>query len=192
MPWATCPVNTTLNITEPECKSPTTYFWYHTTLEASPSMDESGGLKWWIVLCLFTAWLIVFLIVMKGIQSSGNVRFSYSFLLIYCNKLWFSFLFKPWFESDILLRKFKRFSISFHHSGGILYISIPVHCIDYIFHTWDNVERCWSWFSAHVHTRSNEITAANGLAGRSNSSVLLIWFSVWLVDCVWKLQHSEK
>lgn len=54
-------------------------------------MDESGGLKWWIVLCLFAAWLIVFLIVMKGIQSSGNVRFSYSFLLIYCS------------ESDILL-----------------------------------------------------------------------------------------
>lgn len=37
-------------------------------------MEESGGLKWWIVLCLLAAWAIVFLIVMKGIQSSGNVN----------------------------------------------------------------------------------------------------------------------
>lgn len=73
LPWATCPFNVTLNDTEPECKSPTTYFWYHTTLEASASMDDSGGLKWWIVLCLFAAWTAVFLIMMKGIQSSGNV-----------------------------------------------------------------------------------------------------------------------
>lgn len=73
LPWKDCPFNYTLNATEPECKSPTTYFWYHTTLDASPSMEDTGGLKWWIVLCLFAAWAIVFLIVMKGIQSSGNV-----------------------------------------------------------------------------------------------------------------------
>lgn len=73
LPWASCPINKTLNITEPECKSPTTYFWYHTTLDASASMDDSGGLKWWIVLCLLAAWVAVFLIMMKGIQSSGNV-----------------------------------------------------------------------------------------------------------------------
>ncbi|XP_031622432.1 sodium-dependent neutral amino acid transporter B(0)AT3 isoform X2 [Contarinia nasturtii] len=72
LPWAKCPLfNETT--TEPECKSSTTYFWYHTTLDASPSMEDSGGLKWWIVLCLFAAWAIVFLIVMKGIQSSGNI-----------------------------------------------------------------------------------------------------------------------
>ncbi|XP_055318076.1 sodium-dependent neutral amino acid transporter B(0)AT3 isoform X2 [Sitodiplosis mosellana] len=73
LPWAQCPNNSITHTVEPECKSPTTYFWYHTTLDASPSMDESGGLKWWIVLCLFAAWAIVFLIVMKGIQSSGNI-----------------------------------------------------------------------------------------------------------------------
>lgn len=36
-------------------------------------MDEPGGLKWWIVLCLLLSWTIVFFIVMKGIQSSGKV-----------------------------------------------------------------------------------------------------------------------
>lgn len=59
--------------TEPECQSATTYFWYRTTLDAAPSMDEPGGLKWWIVLCLLISWTIVFFIVMKGIQSSGKV-----------------------------------------------------------------------------------------------------------------------
>lgn len=46
-------------------------------------MEESGGLKWWIVLCLFAAWAIVFLIVMKGIQSSGNVSDTLRCLLFF-------------------------------------------------------------------------------------------------------------
>lgn len=39
-------------------------------------MDDNGGFKWWIVLCLMAAWIIVFFIVMKGIQSSGKVGLS--------------------------------------------------------------------------------------------------------------------
>ena len=59
-----------------ECakSSETAYFWYRTTLDAAPSMDDNGGFKWWIVLCLMLSWTIVFFIVMKGIQSSGKVR----------------------------------------------------------------------------------------------------------------------
>ncbi|XP_033251819.1 sodium-dependent neutral amino acid transporter B(0)AT3 isoform X3 [Drosophila miranda] len=74
LPWSTCPTNGTGFALE-ECakSSETTYFWYRTTLDAAPSMDEPGGLKWWIVLCLMLSWTIVFFIVMKGIQSSGKV-----------------------------------------------------------------------------------------------------------------------
>lgn len=63
------------NTTVEECaqSSETAYFWYRTTLDAAPSIEESGGMKWWIVLCLLLAWTIVFFIVMKGIQSSGKV-----------------------------------------------------------------------------------------------------------------------
>jgi solute carrier family 6 amino acid/orphan transporter-like 15/16/17/18/20 len=43
------------------------------TLDAAPDIDNNGGLKWWIVILLLFAWLIVFFIVMKGIQSSGKV-----------------------------------------------------------------------------------------------------------------------
>jgi solute carrier family 6 amino acid/orphan transporter-like 15/16/17/18/20 len=60
---------------KPECEksSETAYFWYRTTLDVAPDMDNNGGLKWWIVSLLLFAWLIVFFIVMKGIQSSGKV-----------------------------------------------------------------------------------------------------------------------
>ncbi|XP_037805248.1 sodium-dependent neutral amino acid transporter B(0)AT3 [Lucilia sericata] len=75
LPWASCPNNGTEGFIVEECarSSETTYFWYRTTLDAAPSMDEPGGLKWWIVLCLLLSWTIVFFIVMKGIQSSGKV-----------------------------------------------------------------------------------------------------------------------
>lgn len=73
LPWSSCPeVNGTI-VEECEKSSETAYFWYRTTLDAAPAIDEPGGLKWWIVLCLLLSWTIVFFIVMKGIQSSGKV-----------------------------------------------------------------------------------------------------------------------
>ncbi|XP_054276986.1 sodium-dependent neutral amino acid transporter B(0)AT3 isoform X2 [Macrosteles quadrilineatus] len=74
LPWSYCP-KLPNNTTVPECErsSETAYFWYRTTLDIAPTMDETGGLKWWIVLCLLLAWTMVFFIVMKGIQSSGKV-----------------------------------------------------------------------------------------------------------------------
>ena len=75
LPWASCPeLPNGTKVPECELSSETAYFWYRTTLDVSPSMNETGGLKWWIVLCLLLAWTIVFFIVMKGIQSSGKVR----------------------------------------------------------------------------------------------------------------------
>ncbi|XP_014260185.1 sodium- and chloride-dependent transporter XTRP3 [Cimex lectularius] len=74
LPWAECPMlNETTVVPECEKSSETAYFWYRTTLDVSPSMDDFGGMKWWIVLCLLLAWIVVFFIVMKGIQSSGKV-----------------------------------------------------------------------------------------------------------------------
>uniref|UniRef100_A0A8D8PZB4 Transporter n=2 Tax=Cacopsylla melanoneura TaxID=428564 RepID=A0A8D8PZB4_9HEMI len=74
LPWASCPKyqNGTI-IEECELSSETAYFWYRTTLDVSPNIESPGNVKWWIVLCLLLAWIIVFFIVMKGIQSSGRV-----------------------------------------------------------------------------------------------------------------------
>lgn len=59
----------------PECEksSATTYYWYRQALDISDSISESGGLNWKMTLCLFFAWLIVCLAMIKGIQSSGKV-----------------------------------------------------------------------------------------------------------------------
>lgn len=73
LPWATCPQFNGTDLPECERSSETAYFWYRTTLDASPSIEQPEGFKWWIVLCLLLSWTVVFFIVMKGIQSSGKV-----------------------------------------------------------------------------------------------------------------------
>ncbi|KAK7794176.1 hypothetical protein R5R35_005373 [Gryllus longicercus] len=77
LPWAECPQeisNGTLGpVRECELSSETAYFWYRVTLDAAPNMEDSGGIKWWILSLLLLAWIVVFCIVMKGIQSSGKV-----------------------------------------------------------------------------------------------------------------------
>ncbi|KOC70083.1 Sodium-dependent neutral amino acid transporter SLC6A17 [Habropoda laboriosa] len=73
LPWATCPKVDGKPVEECVKSSETAYFWYRTTLDAAPSFEEGQSLKWWIVLCLLLSWIVVFFIVMKGIQSSGKV-----------------------------------------------------------------------------------------------------------------------
>lgn len=80
LPFATCPnetipyLNMTLPVEECELSSETAYFWYRQTIDASPSISETGGVKWWMALSLTLSWLLVWLCIMKGIQSSGKVR----------------------------------------------------------------------------------------------------------------------
>ena len=78
LPWASCPVNQngTGYVTECAKSSPTQYFWYRSTLEITPSIDESGGIYGHLVAVLVVAWLIVALCVIKGIASAGKVSVS--------------------------------------------------------------------------------------------------------------------
>lgn len=64
-----------VNATVLECElsSETQYFWYRTTLGSSTGITDLDGVRWWILACLALSWLIVFLVVMQGIQSSGKV-----------------------------------------------------------------------------------------------------------------------
>jgi len=74
LPWSTCPLHLD-NQTIAECEesSETQFFWYRTTLDASGSIDDWGGIKYWVFLCLVLSWVVVYLILMKGIASSGKV-----------------------------------------------------------------------------------------------------------------------
>ncbi|XP_076672197.1 sodium-dependent neutral amino acid transporter B(0)AT3 isoform X1 [Andrena cerasifolii] len=73
LPWAKCPEVDGTPVPECAKSSETAYFWYRTTLDAASSIETGQSLKWWIVLCLLLSWVVVFFIVMKGIQSSGKV-----------------------------------------------------------------------------------------------------------------------
>lgn len=72
LPWSSCPEINGSVVQECLLSSETEYFWYRQTLDASPSIEDNGGFKWWIIICLIIAWVVVFFIVMKGIQSSGK------------------------------------------------------------------------------------------------------------------------
>lgn len=83
LPWAHCPQDN--GTAEAECTkaSATVYYWYREALDASPSIEQPGAPRWWIVLYLLLAWIIVFFIVMKGIQSSGKVFIYIKFPIYY-------------------------------------------------------------------------------------------------------------
>lgn len=89
LPFSMCPnetipgVNITFPVEECELSSETAYFWYRQTIDASPSISETGGIKWWMALCLVLSWLLVWLCIMKGIQSSGKVVY-FTALFPYC------------------------------------------------------------------------------------------------------------
>ncbi|XP_072125429.1 sodium-dependent neutral amino acid transporter B(0)AT2 [Mobula birostris] len=79
LPWDQCPLekNGTQTFVVPECEksSATTYFWYREALDISDSISESEGLNWKMSICLFIAWFMVCLAMIKGIQSSGKVMY---------------------------------------------------------------------------------------------------------------------
>ncbi|XP_007241499.3 sodium-dependent neutral amino acid transporter B(0)AT1-like [Astyanax mexicanus] len=74
LPWSQCPVNDNRTGLESECalSSSVDYFWYRTTLNSSVSIEESGGLQWWLVLCLGCAWTVLYTCCLRGIESTGK------------------------------------------------------------------------------------------------------------------------
>ncbi|XP_071981519.1 sodium- and chloride-dependent neutral and basic amino acid transporter B(0+)-like [Engystomops pustulosus] len=66
---------------------PSKQYWEKVTLQQSSSMDETGKVVWYLVLCLLLAWIITVASLYKGIQSSGKVvyftaLFPYAVLVI--------------------------------------------------------------------------------------------------------------
>ncbi|KAM9813255.1 sodium- and chloride-dependent GABA transporter 2-like [Neosynchiropus ocellatus] len=101
LPWSSCsnPWNTEtcvefhrndvlLNITVPaNATSPVREFWERRVLNITGSIDELGGMRWELVLCLLLSWVICYFCVWKGVQSTGKVvyftaTFPYLMLLV--------------------------------------------------------------------------------------------------------------
>ncbi|XP_011836481.1 PREDICTED: sodium- and chloride-dependent transporter XTRP3 isoform X2 [Mandrillus leucophaeus] len=76
LPWSVCPLNGNHTGYDEECEkaSSTQYFWYRKTLNISPSLQENGGVQWEPALCLLLAWLVVYLCILRGTESTGKME----------------------------------------------------------------------------------------------------------------------
>ncbi|KAM7383961.1 hypothetical protein PAMA_011355 [Pampus argenteus] len=74
LPWSQCPTNDNLTGYNVECvkSTPVNYFWYRETLNITPDIETSGSLQWWMVICLASAWGVVYICFIKGIESMGK------------------------------------------------------------------------------------------------------------------------
>ncbi|XP_049606304.1 sodium-dependent neutral amino acid transporter B(0)AT1 [Syngnathus scovelli] len=74
LPWSQCPLNDNRTGLNEECakSTPVNYFWYRQTLNITTDISISGSLQWWLVVCLACAWLIMYICMIKGIQSVGK------------------------------------------------------------------------------------------------------------------------
>ncbi|XP_072316445.1 sodium-dependent neutral amino acid transporter B(0)AT3-like [Eucyclogobius newberryi] len=74
LPWTDCPLNhnRTGGVRECEESSPVSYFWYRQTLNITADMETSGGLQWWLVMCLASAWCLVYICFIRGIETIGK------------------------------------------------------------------------------------------------------------------------
>ncbi|XP_034017119.1 inactive sodium-dependent neutral amino acid transporter B(0)AT3 [Thalassophryne amazonica] len=74
LPWSQCPLNDDRTGYDAECVNSTSvnYFWYRKTLNITPDIETSGSLQWWMVICLASAWLVVYICFIKGIKSMGK------------------------------------------------------------------------------------------------------------------------
>ncbi|XP_069814683.1 sodium-dependent neutral amino acid transporter B(0)AT1 [Dendropsophus ebraccatus] len=76
LPWSQCPLdkNQTVLGLVPECErsTPVDYFWYRETLNISTSIEDSGTLQWWLVICLACAWGVLYVCTIRGIETTGK------------------------------------------------------------------------------------------------------------------------
>ncbi|KAM6974781.1 sodium-dependent neutral amino acid transporter B(0)AT1 isoform 2-T2 [Tautogolabrus adspersus] len=74
LPWSQCPLNANRTGLVEECARSTTvdYFWYRETLNTSTSIEDAGGLQWWMVLSLVAAWTLLYVCTIRGIETTGK------------------------------------------------------------------------------------------------------------------------
>ncbi|XP_034560913.1 sodium-dependent neutral amino acid transporter B(0)AT1-like [Notolabrus celidotus] len=77
LPWAQCPLNDNRTGFVSECQRSSTmdYYFYRVTLNTSPSIDDSGGIHWPIVVCLLAAWSVICICYIRGISTSGKAAY---------------------------------------------------------------------------------------------------------------------
>lgn len=148
LPYSSCPRDLNGTLLE-ECKEAgsTQYYWYSKALNVSSSIEEGGGVMWHLVMVLLVAWVVVFLCMMRGVQSAGKAvyftaTFPYLVLTIFFGRgvslegagAGVAYMFKPQFSKlanpqvwlEAATQIFFSLSVAF---GGLIAMSSynPVH-----------------------------------------------------------------
>lgn len=148
LPYSSCPRDLNGTLLE-ECKEAgsTQYYWYNKALNVSSSIEEGGGVMWHLVMVLLVAWAVVFLCMMRGVQSAGKAvyftaTFPYLVLTIFFGRgvslegagAGVAYMFKPQFSKlanpqvwlEAATQIFFSLSVAF---GGLIAMSSynPVH-----------------------------------------------------------------
>ncbi|XP_027376192.1 inactive sodium-dependent neutral amino acid transporter B(0)AT3 isoform X2 [Bos indicus x Bos taurus] len=76
LPWSACPLDLNRTGLVQECRdsSPVSYFWYRRTLNVSADIGDSGPVQWRLLVCLAVSWAVVYLCVIRGIETTGKLR----------------------------------------------------------------------------------------------------------------------
>ncbi|XP_064410425.1 sodium-dependent neutral amino acid transporter B(0)AT1 [Latimeria chalumnae] len=74
LPWSDCPLNENKTGYVSECarSTPVDYFWYRETLNISDDIGDSSTIQWWMLLCLITAWAVLYVCTIRGIETTGK------------------------------------------------------------------------------------------------------------------------
>nr|XP_023673445.1 sodium-dependent neutral amino acid transporter B(0)AT3-like [Paramormyrops kingsleyae] len=74
LPWKYCPLKSDLTGYVEECveSTPVNYFWYRETLNITANIEINGSLQWQMVVCLASAWCVVYLCFIRGIETIGK------------------------------------------------------------------------------------------------------------------------
>ena len=75
LPYSFCPAGPNCTVNE-ECKlaGRTQYYWYTKTLGATTSIEDMGDFQWHLCLVLCLAWIVLLIIINRGVQSAGKVE----------------------------------------------------------------------------------------------------------------------
>ncbi|XP_070826073.1 sodium- and chloride-dependent GABA transporter 2-like [Chaetodon trifascialis] len=86
LPWATCnnywntddcldylSQNDTLRLNQTGPNSAATEFWERRVLAISGGIEEIGGIRWEVLLCLIVMWVMCYFCIWKGVKSTGKV-----------------------------------------------------------------------------------------------------------------------
>lgn len=71
LPWSACPVGVETCCVHED--NSTMYYWYYETLGASNNITTVGGIDWYLFGTLIVAWVVCFLCMSRGVESSGKV-----------------------------------------------------------------------------------------------------------------------